>query len=104
MRIKRILLRLLGIELFTQELIRFVIRGLHSFRSDFKKKLAALAMKATILLIIIGLLQCALFLGLAGLALYLGTLLGSSYQGLLIVAGGCVGLSLVLSLLGRLWR
>lgn len=104
MRIKRLLLRLLGFELLAQELIRLTIRGVYSLKADFKKKLAALAIRATILLFVIGLLQFALLFGLGALALYLSTLLGSTYQGLLAVAGGCVGLALILLLLGRLWR
>lgn len=104
MRIKRLLLRLLGFELLTQELVKLMVRGVYSFRADIKKKMAALVIRGTILLVVIALLQCALLLGLGGLALYVGTLLGNSYQGLWVVAGGCVGLSLVLLLLGRLWR
>ncbi|MEL6358354.1 MAG: hypothetical protein AAFQ01_00260 [Bacteroidota bacterium] len=104
MRIKRLLLRLLGFELLAQELIRVVLRSVYSLKTDFKKKLAALAVRATILLMVIGLLHCALLFGLGALALYLSALLGSSYQGFLIVAGGCVGLSIVLLLLSRLWR
>ena len=104
MRIKRLLLRLLGFELLAQELIRVVLRSVYSLKTDLKKKLAALAVRATILLIVIGLLHCALILGLGALALYLNALLGSSYQGFFIVAGGCVGLSMMLLLLSRLWR
>lgn len=81
-----------------------MIRGVYSFRADIKKKLAALAMKATLLLMVIGLLQCALLLGLGALGLYLGTVLGSSYQGFLVVSGGCVGLAFIFLLFGRLWR
>ena len=104
MRIKRLLLRLLGFELVTQELMRLVIKSVYSLRADLKKKLAALAIRATILLLVIGLLHSALLLGLGALALYLSTLLGSSYQGFLIVGGSCVGLSMILLLLSRLWR
>ncbi len=104
MRIKRLLLRLLGFELVTQELIRLVVKSVYSLRADLKKKLAALAIRATILLLVIGLLHGALLLGLGALALYLSALLGSSYQGFLIGGGGCVGLSMILLLLSRLWR
>lgn len=104
MRIGRMLLRLIGFELLAQELIKLMIRGAYNFREDIKKKLAALAIKGAVLLVVIGLLQCALFLGVAALALYLGTVLGGSYQGFLAVAGGCIGLSLVLLLVSRPWR
>ena len=104
MRIRRLIIRLLGLELLTQELVRLLIRGVYNFKADLKKKLAALAMRAVILLLVVGLLHLALLFGLGALALYLSTLLGSSYKGLLAVAGGCMGVSIVLLLLSRLWR
>ena len=104
MRIKRLLLRLLGFELLAQELVRLIIRGAYHFRTELNKRLAALAFKGTMLLLIVGLMQCALLLGLGGLALYLNSLLESSYEGFLLVSGGCVVLSFLLLLLSRLWR
>ena len=102
MRIKRILFRLLGFELLTQKLIQLLTSGLHSFRVGLKKQLLAWCIKAAFLFLLAGLIHCALLFGLGALALYLNAVLGSSHQGFLLVAGGCVALLLLLLLLSRL--
>jgi uncharacterized RDD family membrane protein YckC len=103
MRIKwtKILFRLLGFELLARELIKLFAKGLHSFKEDIRKRLVAWAIKAAILLLLLGIAQVALLFGLSALALYLNTLLGSSYQGFLLVSGGCMASLLLLWLLSR---
>lgn len=101
MRIKKILFRLLGFELLAKALIRLLVSGLHSFRAALRKKLIAWALQGAILLLLVGLLHCAVLFGLGALALYLNTLLDSGYQGFLLVSGGCVALLLLLLLLSR---
>ena len=101
MHIKKILFRLLGVELLAQGLLKLLFRRAHNFRAEFRKQLRLWALKVAILLLIIGLVQLTLLFGLGALALYLNVLLGSSYQGFLWVAGGCVVSLLLLLLLSR---
>jgi hypothetical protein len=101
MRIKwtRILFRLLGIELLAKELIKLLAKGLHSLKEDIRKRLVAWAIKVAILLLLLGLAYSALLFGLGALGLYFNALLGSNYQGFLLVSVGCLALLLLLWLL-----
>lgn len=98
----KILWGLLGFELLSSGLIKQLARGLRGLKIDFRRWLVAWAIKAAILLLLLCLAQGALLFGLGALALYLNSLLNSSYQGLLIVSGGCTALLLLSWLLSRL--
>jgi hypothetical protein len=82
---KKILSQLLWFELLAVEPIKLLVKGLHSLKTGVMRKLAIWAAKVAILL---ALAHCALLFFLGALALYLNDLLGSNYQGLLIVSGG----------------
>lgn len=87
---KKILFQLLWFELFAVEPIKLLAKGLHSLKADMRRRLVAWAIKIAIVLLLLALAHCALLFGLGALALYLNTLLDSSYQGFLMVSGGCV--------------
>jgi len=93
---KKILLQLLWFELLAVEPIKLLAKGLYGFKAEMKKRLVAWAIKVAIALLLLALAHCALLFSLGALALYLNTLLGSSYQGFLMVSGGCVALLLLL--------
>ena len=95
-KLKKILSQLLGVNFLARTFMRLLASGLHSFRAEIRKRLVAWARKAAVWLFVVSLARCALFFGLSALALYLNALLGSSYQGFLIVSGGCVVLLLLL--------
>jgi len=101
---KNLLFQLIGFELLAPEFIRLFAKGVYNFKADLRKRLVAWAVKAVILLLLLSFAQGALFFGLGALALYLNALLGSSYQGFLFVAGGCVALLLLFWLLSRVRR
>ena len=103
MRIKwnKILFGLLGLELLASEPVKQFAKGLYGFKTGFRKWLVAWVIRVAVLLLLLGLAQGALLFGLGALALYLNTLLGSSYQGFLVVSGGCVALLLLCWLLRR---
>ena len=98
----KIFLGLLGFEVLGSGLIKQLTRGLSGLKMDFRRWLVAWAVKAAILLLLLCLAQGALLFGLGALALYLNSLLDSSYQGFLIVSGGCTALLLLSWLLSRL--
>jgi hypothetical protein len=101
---KKIFFRLLGFELLAVELIELLARGLRGFKAEMRRRLITWAIKVAIVLLLLGLAHCALLFGLGAMALYLNDLLGSSYQGFLIVSGGCVALLLLLWLLRHVVR
>jgi hypothetical protein len=98
MRIKwrKIFFRLLGFELLAVELVRLLTRVMHSFKTEMRRELAAWAIKVAFVLLLLGIVHCALLFGLVAMALYVNGLLNSSYQGFLVVSGGCVTLLLLL--------
>ncbi len=93
---------LLGFELLGSELIKQLAKGLRGLKIDLRRLLVAWVIKAATLLLLLFIAQGALLFGLGALALYLNTLLSSSYQGFLIVSGGCTVLLLLSWLLSRL--
>ncbi|MHA7877389.1 MAG: hypothetical protein ACX93T_00485 [Bacteroidota bacterium] len=93
---------LLGLELLGPELIKQFAKGMYSLKTDLRKWLLAWAIKVALLLLLFSLAQGAFLFGLGALALYINTLLSSSYQGFLIVSGGCMALLLLFWLLRRL--
>lgn len=99
MRIKwtKVFFRLLGFELLAKEIIKQLVRDLCGFKAGMRKRLTAWTIKVVILLV---LAHGTLLFGLGALALYLNALLDSSYQGLLVVSGGCA--VLLLWLLSRI--
>ncbi len=98
----KILFRLLGFRLLAKELIKLLLSlGSHSFKGEIKKRLVPSTIKMVILMLLLGIGHGALLFGLGALALYLNVLLGSSYQGFLLVSGGCIALLLLLWLLSR---
>jgi hypothetical protein len=98
MRIKwiKVFFRLLSFELLAVELIGLLARGLRSFKAEMRRELATWAIKVAFALLLLGLAHCALLFGLVAMALYFNDLLDSSYQGFLVVSGGCVTLLLLL--------
>jgi hypothetical protein len=89
---KKILPQLLWFELLAVEPIKLLVKGLRSLKTGMIRKLVTWAAKVAILL---AFAHCALLFFLGALALYLNDLLGSSYQGFLIVSGGCLVLLLL---------
>jgi hypothetical protein len=96
---KKILSQLLWFELLAVEPIKLLVKGLRSLKTGVIRKLATWVAKIAILLAVA---HCALLFCLGALALYLNDLLGSSYQGFLIVSGGCWVLLLLLWQLCRI--
>jgi len=99
-RIRRILLRLLGLDLVARELTRLLFNKLNTASEAMKQELTRRALR---LLLLAGLAQAMLLFGLCAGALYLNHLLDSSYQGFGIVASGCAAMLLVLFLRYRRW-
>jgi hypothetical protein len=98
----KLFFRLLGFELLTKEFVKLLALGLYSFTAEIKKRLIVWAIKVVILLVLLALLvQGTLLFGLGALALYFNALLGSNFQGFLVVSGGCAVLLLLLWLLSR---
>jgi len=93
---------LLGFELLGSELTKQLAKGLRGLRVDLRKWLVAWAIRAAILFLLLCLAQGVLLFGLGALALYLNSLLSSSYQGFLVVSGGCMALLLLSWLFSRL--
>ena len=83
--------------------MRLLVRSLIGCKAKIHQSFIVWTVRLVLLLLLLGLAQCALFFGLGALALYLNTLLGSSYQGWLVVAGGCAALVLLLLLLCRVY-
>ena len=92
--LKKLLWGLLGFELLAKEAPRLLIRGVYGLRKKFRRRLTTWIIRLLLLFFFVGLIYSALLLGLVALALYLNTWLMSSYQGFLLVAGGCVALLL----------
>jgi hypothetical protein len=103
MRIKwtKVFFRLIGFELLAREFVKLLALGLYSFKAEIKKRLIAWAIKVVILLVLLALAQGTLLFGLGALALYFNVLLGSNFQGFLVVSGGCAVLLLLFWLLSR---
>jgi hypothetical protein len=98
---KKILSQLLWFELLAVEPLKLLAKGLYSFKTGTRKRLVAWGIKIAIVLLLLALAHCALLFGLGALALYLNTLLDSSYQGFLMVSGGCIVLLLLCWILRR---
>ena len=84
------------------ELMKLLVRGVNGFKAEVRKRLIVWAIKLAVLLLLLGLAHCALLFGLGALALYLNNLFGNSYQGFLIVSGGCMAFLLLFFLLYRI--
>lgn len=104
MRIRKILLRLLGLETLVRALLKLVAYKLLNFKAVFRKKLRAWALRGAMWLLLIGLFFNALFFGLGALALYLNVWLSSAHQGFLLVSVGCVALLVMILLLRQIRR
>jgi hypothetical protein len=89
---KKILSQLLWFELLAVEPIKLLVKGLRGLKTGMIRRLVTWAAKVAMLLAVA---HCALLFFLGALALYLNDLLGSSYQGFLIVSGGCLILFLL---------
>ena len=92
---KKLLFRLLGLELLGKELLKLLAQGLHSFKTRLRRKLLALAFKLLAGLLGLALVLMAIFFSFTALALYLNSVLSSFYLGFLVVAGGCAGIVLL---------
>src|SRR3569623_319369 len=99
---KNVFLRILWFELLSLGFTKLLFRGLYK-RSKIRmnKKLTTWVIKVAVVFLLLLLLHCVLLLGLGALALYLNTLLDSSYQGFLVVSGGGAALLLLFWLLSR---
>ena len=98
-RWKGLLLRLILLELLAIEPIRFFAKSLYSIKKEAKRQLMSFVIKTLACLLFV---HFTLLFGFGALAFYLNDLLDSSYQGFLLVAGGCM-LSLPLAwMLSRL--
>lgn len=99
----KVIFKLLRFELLSMGLVRLLTRRANGFSKPTQKKLSTWIFRGMILLLLIGLGSCTLLFSLLTLALYLNTVCGSSYQGFLLVSGGCVTLLLLLLLSWLAW-
>ncbi len=90
----KLLLRLLGFELLSKEVSNWVMR--------LQAKLRQWMLKMSVWFGIFLLLKLAFIFGLVALALYLNELYYSNYIGFVLVAGGCLGLMLLLLIIMKL--
>ncbi len=103
--LKKIFFPLFGLELLRKEVYKLFVQGAQYAKESVRKELFVLLRKALVVLLVLGLFFVTLLLLLAALALYLNEVLGSGYQGFLVVAGGCVGVVLLLlAYLAVRWR
>ncbi len=88
LKVKRLLLRLLGLNFFLEELLfNLCKKKLKIWKLEAQEKIAEFIARGVITLLLVGLLGFAsLFINLA-IALYLNAAYNSSYLGFLIVAG-----------------
>jgi hypothetical protein len=88
---KKLLFKLLGFNYLSQEAGKFV----HHLKEELKANLVHWMLKGSLWVLLFVLFNLAFIFSLVALALYLNEQLYSSYQGFLIVAGGCLGLMLL---------
>jgi hypothetical protein len=89
---KKLLFRVLGLNSLYEEAGEFMFH----LKEELRVTLVAWMLKGSLWFFLFVLFNLALIFGLVALALYLNERLYSSYQGFLIVAGGCLGLMLLL--------
>lgn len=99
--LKKLLWGLLGFELLAKESTKLLAKSVYSLRRQFRRRLTVWIIRLVLLLLLVGLIHSAVLLGFVALALYLNTWLESSYQGFLLVAGGCMSLLLLCGLFIR---
>ena len=93
---RKLLFRLIGFELLSQEAIKLIYKSMHNVREEGNKKLMKLMLQGMLLIGMLLLFNLALGFSLFALALYLNEVFYSTYKGLLLVAGICIVLLLML--------
>jgi hypothetical protein len=96
---KKLLFRLVGLNFLSQEAGKW----LQHFKEDLKTRLRCWILRGSFLILMFVLLKLAFLLGLIGLSLYLNERFYSTYQGFLVVAGGCLGIILLLFIILQLF-
>ena len=99
LKLKKVLLRLLGFKLLLRKILKLLYKRMHSIQEAVNQKLWRFFFKGLALLLLLGLLGLAFVFSMLALALYLNEVCYSTYQGFLLVAGGCIGLLILLSAL-----
>jgi len=103
-RFIKMILRLFGLELLITQLSKLLLNGMQGLKEEVRKVFITVMIRGLVLLVIVGFTFLSLFFGLLALAFYLNGTLENNYQGLLIVAGGCAVLTLLVILLQELRR
>lgn len=98
------ILRLFGLELLMAQLSKLLLNGMQGVKEEVRKVFITVMIRGLVLLVIVGFTFLSLFFGLLALAFYLNGIFENNYQGLLIVAGGCAVLTLLVILLQELRR
>lgn len=99
---RNFLSRMLWFELLPMGIVRLFLGGLYRLNTGKKRRMMVWVAKMAVVCLPLMLFHCALLFGLGSFALYLNDLLGSSYQGFLVVSGGCLVLFLLLRLSNRI--
>ncbi|MEL6539319.1 MAG: hypothetical protein AAFP93_00895 [Bacteroidota bacterium] len=88
LRIKDILLRLLGLEFLCTGITGVMLRQVYSLSPNVRATVRGILWKGALVLFIVNLGSMVLFFALLALATYFNEILASSYQGFLIISVG----------------
>jgi hypothetical protein len=94
---KKLLFRLVGLNLLSQEASKW----LNQFKEYLKVRTKYLLLRVSLGILIFSLFKVAFIFTLIALSLYLNERFYSTYQGFLLVAGGCVGCIMLLLLITK---
>lgn len=101
MRIKwiKLLFRLVGLNFLSHEAGKWV----HHFKEDLKGSLRYWMVRGILGVFMFILVKIAFIFGLVALGFYLNERFYSTYQGFLLVAGGCLGVTILLLVILQLF-